>query len=193
MTLGDQVKDIKAILDAFELTDEQRETIIREVTENYRTIAEVDRKAQRITELEEQNKALTEQVGNLEGEGEELEKLQAKVREFTEAEERRKSDEAEKAKRDTFKIVFDAALDGKEFANEIVRDSVFEKAFARCNEQTGMDAKAAISEFTKDVDGIWRNPQQDAKKMPGQGELSGNQDHEAKDAKQAIKDFMFGK
>ena len=187
------MKDIKAILAGITLTDEQREEIIREVGENYRSIVEVTKKAQRIEELEGQNKALTEQVNNLEGDGEELENLRKQIADFEAAEEKRKTDELNAAKRKDFEVLFNAALDGKEFANNIIRDTVFEKAFTKCNETVGYKPEDAIEELTKDTDGIWKNPQRDVNKMPGQGEISSNQDHEVKDAKQAIKDFMFGK
>lgn len=160
------MKDIKAILEGCEIPDEQRDTIIREVNENYKTIVEVGKKNDRIAELEEQNRALTEQVGNLEGDGEELEKLRKQVQEFTEAEDRRKADEAESAKREQFRIVFDAAIGDKEFANDLMRETVFEKVYAKCSDQTGASAKDIIEELTKDTDGIWKNPQTDVKKMP---------------------------
>lgn len=187
------MKDIKTILEGFDISDDVRDSIIREVTENYRTIAEVENKTQRIADLEKQNEALTEQVGNLEGEGEELEKLRDQVREFTEAEEKRKADETERAKRDSFRVLFDAAVGEREFANDIIRDSIFDKAYSRCSENTGFDAKDAIAELTKDTEGIWRNPQNDPRKMPNPNDLSNNKDRKAENDEKTIAAFMFGK
>ena len=187
------MKDIKAILEGFTLTDAERETIIREVGENYRSIVEVTKKAQRIEELESQNKALTEQVGSLEGHTEELETLRSTISEFQAAEERRKANETEAAKRDSFRVLFDSALEGKEFTNGMIHDSVFEKAYERCAESAGYDVKEAIKNITDNMDGIWKNPQQDARKMPTQSDISGNKDHEAKSDRQTIANFMFGK
>lgn len=187
------MKDIKAILSGFTLTDEERETIIREVGENYRSIVEVTKKAQRIEELEEQNKALTEQVNNLEGSGEELQSLRDQVNAFAEAEEKRKADEIEAAKRDSFRVLFDAALGDKAFTNDIIRDSIFEKAYSQCKDTAGYDVKEAIESLTKDTDGIWKNPQNDPAKMPSQNDLSNNADHEAKDDAKTVANFMFGK
>lgn len=187
------MKDIKAILAGFNLTDEERETIIREVGENYRSVVEMTKKAQRIEELEGQNKALTEQVSNLEGEGEELEKLREQVNQFAEAEERRRANEEEASKRETFKARFNAAVGDREFTNDLIRDSIFEKTYAKCSGTIGYDPKEAIEELTKNTDGIWKNPQQDPNKMPSQNDLANNQDHEAKNDRAAIKSFMFGK
>lgn len=187
------MKDIKAILSGFELTDDVREAIIREVGENYRSIVEVTKKSQRIEELESQNKALTEQVNGLEGNSEELESLREQVNAFAEAEEQRKADELEAQKRATFKERFNAAVGDREFTNDLIRDSIFEKTYAKCSETIGYDPKEAINELTKDTDGIWKNPQKAAEKMPSQNDLSTSKDHEAKNDAQTIADFMFGK
>lgn len=187
------MKDIKVILEAFELDDDMRESIIKEVNANYRTINEVNSKAQRISELEEQNRALTDQVGKLEGDGEELEKLRKQVQDFTDAEEQRKADEAESAKRASFRTVFDAAVGDKEFANDIVRDSIFDKVYAKCNEQVGLNAAEVIDELTKNANGIWKNPQTDIHKMPNPNDISNNKDHAKKSAERTILDFMAGR
>lgn len=184
------MKDIKAILSAFELSDDDREAIIKEVGENYRSIVEMTKKTDRIKELEEQNQALTEQVGNLEGDGEEVEKLREQVKTFEEAEAQRKAEAEEAAKRDQFRAVFDAAVGEREFSNDIIRDSIFDKAYARCTETTGLDAKKVIEEMTKDAEGVWKNPQQDVRKMPNPSDIS-NKKPSADDAKKTFADMLF--
>lgn len=187
------MKDIEAILSGFQLSDEDRDTIIKEVGENYRSIVEVTKKSQRIEELESQNKALTEQVGNLEGDGEELEKLRKQVSDYEAAEEKRKADETEATKREQFRVVFDAALDGKEFANEMIRETVFSKAYKECGNNAAINAKDAIEQLTKDMDGIWKNPHRDVNRMPSQDELSQEKDHDVKSAEREILNFMAGR
>lgn len=184
------MKDIKAILSAFELSDDDREAIIKEVGENYRSIVEMEKKTSRIKELEEQNEALTEKVGNLEGDGEEIKALREQVAKFEAAEEQRKADKEEAAKRDQFRAVFDAAVGDKEFANDIIRDSIFDRAYAKCTETTGLDAKQVIEEMTKDADGVWKNPQQETKKMPNPADIS-NKKPSADDAKRTFADMLF--
>lgn len=185
------MKDIKAILSGFELSDEDREAIIKEVGENYRSIVEVTKKADRIKELEEQNNALTEQVGNLEGDGEEVEKLRQQVADFEAAEKERKAEAEETEKRNQFRTVFDAAIGDREFANDIIRDSIFNKAYATCSATTGLDAKHVIDEMTKDADGIWKNPQQEAHKMPDPAQISTKKATGEDAAKKQIADFLF--
>lgn len=187
------MKDIKAILEGFTLTDEDREAIIKEVGENYRSIVEVTKKSQRIEELENQNKALTEQVNNLEGDGEELENLRKQISDFEAAEEKRKADENEAAKRDKFRAAFNEAVGERTFTNDVIRDAIFEKAYKECGDDVATGAKEAIEKLTKDTEGIWTNPQRDVNKMPSQEDISGNKDHKVTDAKKTISDFMFGK
>lgn len=187
------MKDIKAILEGFTLTDEERETIIKEVGDNYRSIVEMTKKNQRIEELEKQNEALTEQVNNLEGDGEELEKLRKQISDFEAAEEKRKADETEAEKRDTFRKAFDEVVGDRTFTNDVIREAIFEKAYKQCGDDVATGARDAIEALTKDTEGIWTNPQRDVKKMPSQNEISGNKDHEVKDAKKTISNFMFGK
>lgn len=187
------MKDIKAILEGITLTDEEREGIIREVGENYRSIVEVTKKAQRIEELETQNKALTEQVSGIDGKDEELKTLRDTINAFERKEEERKANELEAAKRDSFRVVFDAAIGDKVFANDMIRETIFEKAYKECGENAAINAKDAIDNLTKDTDGIWKNPQRDANKMPNQNDISNNKDHELRNDTEMLKQFMFGK
>lgn len=187
------MKDIKAILEGITLTDEEREGIIREVGENYRTVVEVTKKAQRIEELESQNRALTEQVGAIEGKDEELKTLRETIDAFEKQEEQRKANELESAKRDTFRAAFDATIGDRAFANDMIRETIFERAYKECGDNLDMNVKDAIDSLTKDVDGIWKNPQRDIEKMPDQNGLSNNKDHELKNDTEVLKQFMFGK
>lgn len=186
------MKDIKAILAGFELSDDDRNSIIAEVGENYRSIVEVEKKSNRIKELEEQNQTLTEQVGNLEGDGEELEKLRQQIQDFQDAEEARKAEAEEQEKRGQFKTVFDAAVGEREFANDVIREAIFDKAYVKCSATTGLDAKKVIEDMTKDADGIWKNPQQEVKKMPNPADVSNAKNTNEDAAKKDIAKFLFG-
>lgn len=184
------MKDIKAILADVELEDDAKESIIKAVNENYKTVEEWKKKTDRISELETQNEALTEQVGNLEGDSEEVENLRKQVEDFKAAEEKRKTEETENAKRESFRTVFNAAIGDKEFANDIVRDSVFEKVYAKCSAETGVSAEDAIKALTDDADGVWKNPQQEAAKMPNPADIS-NKKSSSDDAKKTFADMIF--
>lgn len=159
------MKDIKTIIDGYELTDEQKAEIIKAVNENYKTVEEVNKKSKRIDELENANKELTEQIEAM-PDGEEVEKLKSQVEKFKADEKQRKADEAEAAKRQSFEELFNTALEGKEFVNQFTRDSIFEKAYERCAADTGLSAEKAIEELTQGDAMLFKNPQQDVNKMP---------------------------
>lgn len=189
------MKDIKAILSEHgeALSDEARQAIISAVGENYRSVEEVAKKADRIKALEEQNESLTEQVGKLEGDGEELEALRKQVEDFKAAEKTRKDAEKEQAKRNDFRTVFDAAVGENEFANDLIRETVFEKVYAQCSAKTGADAKSILEDTVRDMDGVFKNPQQDPHKMPEPGDISTVKDTGEDAARKTIADFMFRK
>lgn len=189
------MKDIKAILAEHELSDDARASIEKAVVENYRSIEEVEKRRARISELEAQNTELSEQVKALEGDGEQLEALRKQVADFEAAETARKEAEAEKAKRDSFRSVFDAAVGEREFANQLVADTVFERVYKACQSDAGTGAKDALEAAVKDADGIWKNPQQDPKKMPNPDDVSAGRQKTAQEEKdeRTIADFILGR
>lgn len=188
------MKDIRAILAEHELDEAAAKAIEKAVGENYRTIAEVQQKADRIKDLEKTNGELSDQVKALEGDGEQLQTLRDKVAEYEQAEADRKAKADEDAKRESFRALFDAALDGREFANELMRETVFEKAYAEC-QNVGKGAAEAIEAVTKDVDGVWVNPQRDPKRMPSAKDVSSTSKEEKakKDDQRLMAEFFFGK
>lgn len=165
------MRNIEQILAEVEgLTDEQKSEITKGVTENYRSIEEVTKKTDRITELEGKVTEYEESIGKLEGDNQELEALKAKVTEYEEAETKRKAEAEEAEKLATFTKQFDDAVKnrdvGNQFANDMMRDSVLTKVRALCAQDEAKGISEAIEEVTKDVPGIWKNPQQPAHKMP---------------------------
>lgn len=183
------MKDIKEILKDHGVEDV--DAIAKEVIENYRSIAEVNKKDERIKDLEGQNQTMTEQIKELEGSSEMIESLKKQVTDFQEAEKARKEAEKESAKRDSFLESFNAAVGDKEFSNSLMRESVFEKAYKMCGEQSGMGAKEAIESLTKDMDGVWINPQKAAHKMPSPGQIDSKQQDEAAEKKDFAR-MLFG-
>lgn len=160
------MKDIRAILNDYDLTDEQREAIAKEVRANYKTIADWQKKADRIAELEEANAAFAQKVKALEADGEQAEALRKQVADYEAAEAARVA-EAEKAKAEAdFRKSFEEAVGANKFANAIVEKAVFDAAFANCTANPGKGAKEALDEAIKGADGIWLNPQRDPAKMP---------------------------
>lgn len=177
---------------ASDLTEDQVTAIEKAVAENYRSKEETDKKATRIEELETANEELSKLVKDLEVDGEQFEALKAKVQEFEETEKERTAQAEEQAKRDSFRTVFDAAIGDRQFANDIIRETIFDKVYSKCSETTGLDAKRVIDDMTKDTDGIWVNPQKSAKKMPKGGELTDDAKKTEEDAKKAFAAKLFG-
>lgn len=185
------MKDINDILAGYGLTDEQVSTICSEVVENYRSLGEVKQKDERITELRQQIEELNAKVAEAAESGQKVDELQSVIDDYKAKEEARLKDEEEKARRDSFATVFDTALDGKEFANELMRETVFEKVYAMCQSDAGVGAKEALESVTKDVSGVWVNPQNDVRKMPGAGTV-GNMTPDKNASKRAFASLLFG-
>lgn len=186
------MRNIEQILSEVEgLTDEQKSEIAKGVTENYRSIEEVTKKTDRIAELEGKVTEYEESIGKLEGDNQELEALKAKVTEYEQAETKRNEEEAEQKKLAEFSNRFDEAVKnrkvGNQFANEMMRDSVLTKVRALCADNEGKGIEEAIEEVTKDVSGVWKNPQQPVHKMP-----TGDGDKGVDEAKKSLAAQLFG-
>lgn len=169
------MKNIQTILEELQidLSDETRDALVKSVNENYRTIAEVqakseklEKQAEQIEQLTAQANELAEQAQALEGSTETIENLKKQIAEYNEAEEQRTATEAENKKRADFKELFDAACDGRSFANDLIASSIFEKAYSACSSKTGANVADVLHELTDGIDGVWKNPQQAAEYMP---------------------------
>lgn len=184
------MKDIKAILAEHDIPAEAAEAIVAEVKASYRSKAELDKKNDRIADLEKANADLAEKASKVEGTSAEVEALKEQVRSYEAAEAKRTADEAEAKRRSDFKAAFDEALSGREFANSIVEESVFEKAYAHCAANAGASAKDAIEDAVKGVDNVWVNPQQDPRRMPTNEQLSTSRGKDAQT--KSFLDALFG-
>ena len=161
------MKDIKTALKENGITEgEVYDNLVACVRENYRTIAEWTKLKGENADLKQANADLADKAAKVDGDSQAHEELKRELQAMKDAEEKRKADEAEAANRASFAQRFDEALEGREFSNSIVRDAVFEKAYAHCAANAGADAKAAIEDAVKGVDNVWVNPQQDPRRMP---------------------------
>lgn len=184
------MKDIRVILEEAGLDKDKIDATAKEVLENYKSINEVEAKTEKIKELEKETSELREQIENAQGSEEEIQRLKATVEEYKAAEEKRNADEKEKANRDSFSTVFEASLDGKEFANDLLKETVFEKVYGMCKEASGLGAKEAIESVTKDIPGVWVNPQTDPRKMPSAGQLDSKQLDGASEKRDFVRSFF---
>ena len=108
-------------------------------------------------------------IGNLEKAGGDAEATRKELERYKQEEADRKKAEKEA---ETDRILTEAAeqaLDGKEFVNEFTRNhfvAELKKAIADPANK-GKRAVKLFEEMTKDLDGIFRNPQQEPLKLPG--------------------------
>ena len=192
------MKNIAQILAevGLEITDDQRQAIEKGVIENYRTIADYESKTKRISELETQVSEYAESIGKLEGDAEELTALREKVSEFERAEESRKAEAEESERMSRFATAFDKAVGerdenaGNAFAKDLVRDSVLGKVMEMCERSPETGINDAIDAVTKDIEGIWRNPNRQPHGMPGGVKMTKEQVEE-RDRKTLV-DKLFG-
>ncbi len=173
----DNIKDILKA-NGVELDDEKLKAIEKATLENYRTKAELDGKAQKVSDLEAQlakaNEALEAAQKADPAKTEEFEAMQKQLAEYKKADEERQAKDAEGKAKEEFKAKFDTAVGERKFANSIVQNAIFTAAFEKAKANPDMEAKAILDSVTVDEDGIWANPHRDPKKMPGANDGGGS-------------------
>lgn len=171
------MKNIKDIIGelGIELDEAKLGDLEKAVLENYRTVAEVENKQSRISELEQQlataNEALeaakNADVSNADG----VQAMRDKIAAYEKADEERKAQTEEEKARQEFDEKFVKTVGDKQFVNDIVRGAVADKAYAIAKANPDMDVAAILGGIVGDAEGVWQNPQQTVKKMPA---ASGN-------------------
>lgn len=181
--------NIETILEGIELTDENRQAIIEGVKANYKTIAEVEGKANRISELESELQKRDDAIANLQGSQSETEALRQQVAEYQAKDAKRQAEEAEREKLDAFTARFDKAMTkiGKEFANDLTRQAVLAQAQALCEADADLAVADAINGIVGDDQTYWKNPQREVMRMPT--EIDSTADIEAKKKDMASRIF----
>lgn len=181
------MKNITEILreQGFEMDDEKAKAVEKAVLESYRTIEELNGKAAkldaanaRISELEAQAGELGEQLKSLDAEkganADTVTALQAKIAEFEQAEADRKAKQEADEREAKFREAFDAAVGDRKFANDLVREAVFQRSIKAREADPVKGYGDIIDELTKDQGGVWANPQTDPKNLPRPGEDGGD-------------------
>lgn len=171
------VKNIKDIIGelGIELDEAKLGDLDKAVLENYRTVAEVENKQSRISELEQQlataNEALEAAKNADVSNADEVQAMRDKIAAYEAADEERKAQTEEEKARQEFDEKFGKAAGDKKFVNDIVRGAVADKAYAIAKANPDMDVAAILGGIVGDAEGVWQNPQQTVKKMPA---ASGN-------------------
>lgn len=171
------MKNIKDIIGelGIELDEAKLGDLEKAVLENYRTVAEVENKQSRISELEQQlataNEALEAAKNADVSNADEVQAMRDKIAAYEKADEERKAQTEEEKARQEFGEKFGKAVGDKQFVNDIVRGAVADKAYAIAKANPDMDVAAILGGIVGDAEGVWQNPQQSVKKMPA---ASGN-------------------
>lgn len=171
------MKNIKDIIGelGIELDEAKLGDLEKAVLENYRTVAEVENKQSRISELEQQlataNEALEAAKNADVSNADEVQAMRDKIAAYEKADEERKAQTEEEKARQEFDEKFVKTVGDKQFVNDIVRGAVADKAYAIAKENPDMDVAAILGGIVGDAEGVWQNPQQTVKKMPA---ASGN-------------------
>lgn len=170
------IKDIIGELD-IDLDEAKLGELEKAVLENYRTVAEVENKQSRISDLEGQlataNEALEAAKNADVTNADEVQAMREKIAAYEAADDERKAQTEEEKARKEFEERFQSAVGDKKFANDIVRSAVSDKAYAVAKANPDMDLSAILGGIVGDSDGVWLNPQQDVKKMPAASENGG--------------------
>lgn len=163
------LQNIEEILKANGIEGDPAKAIVKAVGENYKTVAEVEQKAKKLTEtqaaLDTANKALDE--AKKAAESADVDGLKAKIAEYEEAAKKRTEADEEAKKRAAFDDEFGKALGKKAFANSVVKEAVTEKAYTLRKANADMPIADILKIAAPDEAGIWANPQTDPHKMPG--------------------------
>ena len=171
------MKNIKDIIGelGIELDEAKLGDLEKAVLENYRTVAEVENKQSRISELEQQlataNEALEAAKNADVSNADEVQAMRDKIAAYEKADEERKAQTEEEKARQEFDEKFVKTVGDKQFVNDIVRGAVADKAYAIAKANPDMDVAAILGGIVCDAEGVWQNPQQTVKKMPA---ASGN-------------------
>lgn len=171
------VKNVKDIIGelGIELDEAKLGDLDKAVLENYRTVAEVENKQSRISELEQQlataNEALEAAKNADVSNADEVQAMRDKIAAYEKADEERKAQTEEEKARQEFDEKFGKSVGDKKFVNDIVRGAVADKAYAIAKANPDMDVAAILGGIVGDAEGVWQNPQQTVKKMPA---ASGN-------------------
>ena len=164
------MKDLFTILadNQVEITDEQKSAIKKEFNENYKTIAEFNKKVDEIKtkdeELDAKGKAIDEmktQIEALESDNAGIEDLKSKIADYEKAEQDRK-DNAEKEKKiEGLKARFSPLKGDKNYFNEYVENGIFEEFCKALDDEanTGKSDAEIYEALTKDKN-IYANPNQ---------------------------------
>lgn len=151
-----------------EVADDKKEALKKVLNENYKTIAEFNKKVDDLKSKDEELTAkettineLKEQIGNLEEGSKGLNELNAKLKAYEDAENERKANAAKEEKLNAIKARFSPLKKDKEYVNEYAEKGVFDDFVKALNDKAneGKSDAEIYEAITKDKN-IYVNPNQ---------------------------------
>lgn len=175
------MKNLKTILAEHNIEANDYEAVEKDVLANYVTRAEFEQKTAKAKDAD----TLQAKITDLEADKDSLQKVidaygdakpedVAKIKTDYETLKKQMEDKAaaeEKAKANqSFADAMGEAVGDKKFANDLVKTATFAKVQELHEANPAKGLADLLAEVTKDVDGIWVNPQQEVKPVPKPGE-----------------------
>lgn len=122
-----------------------------------------------VKKAKDELKTAKETIATLEANKGDMDALQAELDKYKQADEARQKAEQEAAEQKALEDRFNTVVDGKEFANSLVRNGTLAEFSRALNDpaNTGKGDKELFDALTKDAAGIWKNPQQEPVKIAG--------------------------
>ena len=152
---------------AKEMGVELPEGFEKKLLENYKTVGEfekvkgkLDTLTDEITEKDGKIEELNKSISEFDGNTEQLEALQKQVESYEEDKKERELRASQEKEDSALKNALLEAIGEKQFSNSFVEDSVFNKIKSDLakSENKGKGVSELLEAHTKDVDGIWKNP-----------------------------------
>lgn len=164
------MENIEKILSDAGIEGDKATEIKAKVEENYRTVAEVNQKADKIKELQTQLDQLGEKVKGAEGSEETVKSLQKQLADFKAAQEKAQTEAEEKAARKEFEAKFDDALNGmgkkrSDLLNQITERGVFDEAWKMVSANPELDVSSVVKTVTAG-DNIFKTDQRAPHNIP---------------------------
>ena len=164
------MENIEKILSDAGIDGDKATEIKAKVEENYRTVAEVNQKAEKIKELQDNLDQLSEKVKGAEGSDATVKALQKQIADFQSAQEKAKTDADAAAARKDFEAKFDEALTGigkkrSDLINPVTERGIVNEAWKMFSANPEIDVTSVVKTVTAG-DNIFKTDQKAPHNIP---------------------------
>ena len=164
------MENIEKILSDAGIEGDKATEIKAKVEENYRTVAEVSQKAEKIKELQTQIDQLGEKVKGAEGSDETMKAMQKQIADYQAADAKAKADSEATAARKDFEAKFDEALKGigrkrSDLINPVTERGIVDEAWKMFSANPDIDVTSVVKTVTSG-DNIFKTDQRAPHNIP---------------------------